>query len=143
MPCHVTTMTSVRSIEWVAPGAGACHDPSMPADQPTILATSGGWRSGDRTELEFGPLLQYGFDLSGVAGRRPRLCHVGTALGDQRWFNAWVNEAARVAGVDVVHLNLFHAALRRPGRLRRIAGRRVGRRRVGGQSAGRVGGARH
>jgi peptidase E len=79
----------------------------MPADQPTILATSGGWRSGDRTELEFGPLLQYAFDLSGVAGRRPRLCHVGTALGDQRWFNAWVNEAARVAGVDVVHLNLF------------------------------------
>lgn len=79
----------------------------MPADQPTILATSGGWRGGGRTELEFGPLLNYAFELSGVTGRRPRLCHVGTASGDQRWFSAWVNEAAMVAGVDVVHLNLF------------------------------------
>ncbi len=56
----------------------------MPAEQPTILATSGGWRSGHRTNLEFGKLIHFAIDLSGVEGRAPRLCHVGTANGDQR-----------------------------------------------------------
>lgn len=79
----------------------------MPADHPTILATSGGFQRGGRTALAFGPLIRYAFDLAGVSGRRPRLCHVGTASGDQLWFNARVEEAARAAGVDVVHLNLF------------------------------------
>lgn len=79
----------------------------MPADQPTILATSGGWRAGHRVDLEFAPLIHFALELSGVHGRRPRLCHVGTAMGDQRWFNARVSEAGQVAGVDVAHLNLF------------------------------------
>jgi peptidase E len=79
----------------------------MPADQPTILATSGGWRAGHRTQLEFGPLIHFAIELAGVTGRRPRLCHVGTASGDPLWFNAWVSEAGRLAGVDVSHLNLF------------------------------------
>ena len=39
--------------------------------------------------------------------RRPRLCHVGTAGGDQRWWNALWDEAGHAAGIDVVHLNLF------------------------------------
>lgn len=79
----------------------------MPADQPTILATSGGWRAGARTDLEFAPLIHFAIELAGVTGRAPRLCHVGTASGDQRWFSAAVNEAGRVAGVEVTHLNLF------------------------------------
>jgi peptidase E len=79
----------------------------MPADQPTILATSGGVRGGSRTDLEFAPLIHFAIELAGVSGRRPRLCHVGTASGDQRWFNAWVSEAGQVAGVEVSHLNLF------------------------------------
>lgn len=79
----------------------------MPAEQPTILATSGGWRAGRRTDLEFAPLINHAIELSAVAGRRPRLCHVGTASGDQRWFNAWVSEAGQVSGIDVSHLNLF------------------------------------
>jgi peptidase E len=79
----------------------------MPADGPTILATSGGFRRGSRTDLEFAPLVLHAIELSGVSARRPRLCHVGTAMGDQRWFNAVVDEAGRVAGIDVVHLNLF------------------------------------
>lgn len=79
----------------------------MATDQPTILATSGGFQRGERTTLALGPLIHYAFDLAGVSGRRPRLCHVGTAGGDQLWFNARVEEAARSAGVDVVHLNLF------------------------------------
>lgn len=79
----------------------------MAADRPTILATSGGLTRGARTDLAFAPLIDYAFELAGVAGRRPRMCHVGTASGDQRWWNAWLDEAARVAGVDIVHLNLF------------------------------------
>lgn len=79
----------------------------MAADTPTILATSGGFRRGERTETAFAPLVLHAIELSGVSGRRPRLCHVGTAMGDQRWFNAMVDDAGRAAGIDVVHLNLF------------------------------------
>jgi peptidase E len=79
----------------------------MPAEQPTILATSGGYRAGRRTDLEFGPLVRFAVELSGVDGRRPSLCHIGTASGDQRWFNAWVSEAGQLAGIEVHHLNLF------------------------------------
>lgn len=79
----------------------------MPADEPTILATSGGFRREGRTDLSFGPLVLHAIELAGVAGRRPKLCHVGTAMGDQRWLNAMVDDAGRAAGVDVVHLNLF------------------------------------
>lgn len=79
----------------------------MPAEQPTILATSGGWRPGVRNDLEFAPLVTFAIELSGVTGRKPRLCHIGTASGDQRWFNARISEAGQTAGVEVTHLNLF------------------------------------
>ena len=79
----------------------------MAAEQPTILATSGGWRAGTRIDLEFGPLIHFAVELAGVTGRAPRLCHVGTASGDQRFFNARVSEAGQYAGIEVSHLNLF------------------------------------
>jgi peptidase E len=79
----------------------------MPGSTPTILATSGGLRPGSRTQLEFAPLLHYAVELSGVAGRAPRVCHIGTAGGDQQWFNALLSEAGRAAGMTVTHLNLF------------------------------------
>ncbi|HEX3781398.1 MAG TPA: peptidase E [Pseudonocardiaceae bacterium] len=79
----------------------------MAAAQPTILATSGGWQQGYRTDLEFGPLIHFALELAGVSGRAPRLCHVGTAGGDQRFFNARVSEAGKLVGVEVSHLNLF------------------------------------
>lgn len=79
----------------------------MPADAPTILATSGGLGRGARTEVAFAPLVTYAVELAGVAGRAPRLCHVGTAAGDQRWFQAWLSDAGRAAGIDVSHLSLF------------------------------------
>jgi peptidase E len=79
----------------------------MSAGTPTILATSGGLRQGDRTRFEFAPLISYAIELSGVAGRAPRLCHLGTAGGDQQWFNALFSEAGQIAGVSVSHLNLF------------------------------------
>lgn len=79
----------------------------MPATEPTILATSGGFRAGVRTRLAFAPLIGLAVALSGVTGRAPRLVHLGTANGDQRWYNAEIDEAARVAGIDLTHLNLF------------------------------------
>ncbi|WP_426997670.1 Type 1 glutamine amidotransferase-like domain-containing protein [Pseudarthrobacter sp. N5] len=79
----------------------------MPADRPTILATSGGYKAGNRSRLEFDGLLHHAVELSGVSGRAPRVTHIGTASGDQRWFNAEMDQAARIAGFDFSHLNLF------------------------------------
>jgi peptidase E len=79
----------------------------MPATVPTILATSGGLRRGSRTAFEFAPLLVHAVELSGVTGRAPRICQVGTAGGDQQWFNAMFSEAGQAAGMEVTHLNLF------------------------------------
>lgn len=79
----------------------------MAAEQPTILATSGGFRFGVRTRVEFAPLVHHAVELSGVSGRAPRVCTIGTASGDQRWFAGELDEAARVAGFDLTHLHLF------------------------------------
>ncbi len=79
----------------------------MPADLPTILASSGGITRGSRTDIAFAPLVLCAIELAGVDARRPRLCHVGTAGGDQRGWNALWDEAGHTAGIDVVHLNLF------------------------------------
>jgi len=79
----------------------------MPARAPTILATSGGYKPGQRTRLEFDRLVHYAVELSGVSGRTPRIAHLGTASGDQRWFAAEMDQAARTAGFDLSHLNLF------------------------------------
>lgn len=79
----------------------------MPADQPTILATSGGYRFGERTRVEYNHLVHHAVELSGVTGRRPKVCVLGTASGDQRWFAHELDEAARLAGFDQTHLHLF------------------------------------
>ena len=81
----------------------------MPADTPTILATSGGMRLNDegRRRLDFAPLVHHAVELSGAHGRAPRICAVGTAGGDQRWFAAELDEAARGAGFELTHLHLF------------------------------------
>jgi peptidase E len=79
----------------------------MPAPQPTILATSGGYRYGERTQLEFNGLVRHAVELSGSARSRPRVTHLGTASGDQRYFNDWMSDAARHAGYELTNLNLF------------------------------------
>jgi peptidase E len=79
----------------------------MPAASPTILATSGGMRPDARTDIAFAPLVLHAIELAGVTGRAPRLCHIGTAGGDQRWFQAMLNDAGRAAGITVSHLSLF------------------------------------
>ncbi|MFJ9417124.1 Type 1 glutamine amidotransferase-like domain-containing protein [Streptomyces sp. NPDC101227] len=79
----------------------------MSAPEPTILATSGGHRIGDRTRVTFGALVHHAVHLSGVHGRRPRVMYVGTAIGDSEHFAARMGEAARVAGFDLTPLHLF------------------------------------
>ena len=79
----------------------------MATDAPTILATSGGYRPGHRIRFEFADLLHYAVDLSGVSSAVPRVCHIGTASGDNRPFQQDMSEAAREAGFDLTHLSLF------------------------------------
>ena len=79
----------------------------MPADAPTILATSGGLRRGSRTSWGFAPLIHFGVELSGVAGRRPRICFIGTAGGDETYQAAFFGEAARDAGMEPSFANLY------------------------------------
>jgi hypothetical protein len=79
----------------------------MTATEPTVLATSGGHRVGDRTWLTFDALVHHAVELSGVHGRRPRVMYVGTAIGDAEHFAARMSEAARVAGFDLTPLRLF------------------------------------
>ncbi|MFF7593992.1 Type 1 glutamine amidotransferase-like domain-containing protein [Streptomyces mirabilis] len=79
----------------------------MTATEPTVLATSGGHRVGDRTWLTFDALVHHAVELSGVHGRRPRVMYVGTAISDAEHFAARMSEAARVAGFDLTPLRLF------------------------------------
>ena len=79
----------------------------MPADTPTILATSGGIREGRRTRWEFSALTDYAIELAGVAGREPRVCFVATALGDDPSALHRLYEAAHASGVWPSHLALF------------------------------------
>lgn len=82
------------------------YRPGMPAE-PTILATSGGLRPGERTYFEFSELTQFAVELAGVTGRAPRLCTVATATGDNPHVLHALAEAARAAGYDHSHLQLF------------------------------------
>jgi peptidase E len=79
----------------------------MAADAPTILATSGGLRPGRRTRFDFAELTEYAIELSGVDARKPRMCFVGTAGGDNpQWISSFY-DAGHQRGVDVTHLALF------------------------------------
>jgi peptidase E len=72
----------------------------VPAESPTILATSGGFAESDRLAWEVGPLTRYAVELAGVTGRAPRVCFLGTASGedprlistfyDNAWREGWV-----------------------------------------------------
>ncbi len=78
----------------------------MPAETPTILATSGGFLPGRRTPLRPGPLLELSIELAG-APRLPRICFIGTALGDQAHWNAAIHAAWYGRDVLVTCLDLF------------------------------------
>ncbi len=78
----------------------------MTADAPTILATSGGFFRGDRTTVRPGPLLDFALEL-GRPGRLPRICFIGTAGGDQAYWNANLHAAYYGREVLVSCLDLF------------------------------------
>ncbi|MGZ5405498.1 MAG: Type 1 glutamine amidotransferase-like domain-containing protein [Nocardioides sp.] len=79
----------------------------MPAETPTILATSGGIIPGTRTRWSVGALTEFAVDLSGVEGRAPRVCYVGTASGDNPSGIRDFYDAADEAGFTGSHLQLF------------------------------------
>lgn len=80
----------------------------MTAQAPTILATCGGLIAGGWTDAEYGPLLFEAIRLARVPdGRKPRVLHVNTAGGDQRFVEGQEVEAARLAGVEASHLRFF------------------------------------
>lgn len=78
----------------------------MSSKPPTILATSGGYTRPERGDLAFAGLVHQAVELSGTTSR-PRVCTLGTASGDQRWFNAFLSQAGAAAGYDVTCLDLF------------------------------------
>ncbi|MDT5339653.1 MAG: hypothetical protein QOD90_5158 [Mycobacterium sp.] len=78
----------------------------MPADEPTILATSGGLRDGRRTRWEFSPLTELAVELAGVTGRPPRVCFVATAQGDNPAGLHALYEAAQVRGLAASHVSV-------------------------------------
>jgi peptidase E len=80
----------------------------MAADAPTILATSIGFHSGGRGDLDWrpGPVYQFAAELAGAA-RAPRLCFVSTATGDQGDYLAATYAAFAGSDPRVSHLALF------------------------------------
>lgn len=79
----------------------------MTADTPTIVATCGGLTAGTWTDVTYGPLLTWAISLAQVSGRAPRVAHLNTAGGDQRFIEGQELEAARLAGVEASHLRFF------------------------------------
>lgn len=79
----------------------------MPADVPTILATSGGVLPGARTRWEVGPLTSYAVDLAGADGHAPKVCFLATACGDAPEVIRDFYDMAVPAGFDASHLQLF------------------------------------
>ncbi|MGJ6123614.1 peptidase E [Mycolicibacterium sp. Y3] len=79
----------------------------MPADAPTILATSGGIGPGRRTRFTFTALTDFAVELSGVNGRAPRICLLATAMGDDKAVLHHLTEAAQSRGFIHSHVALF------------------------------------
>jgi peptidase E len=77
------------------------------ADQPTILATSGGIVPGRRIRWELGPLTEYALDLAGTDGRAPKVCFIATAMGDSPTIVHSFYDAAQHRGLVASHLSLF------------------------------------
>lgn len=79
----------------------------MPADAPTILATSGGIRASPRLPWVPGPLTRHAVELAGTTGRAPRVCFLATAVGDDaRVINTFYGSAVN-EGWQPSHLALF------------------------------------
>ncbi len=75
----------------------------------TILATSAGFRPDGRYGLAVGPVLHHALELAGATGRRPRLCLVNTATGDDtaRYAASYAAFARDRPDVQLSHIALF------------------------------------
>jgi peptidase E len=80
----------------------------MPAEAPTIVATSMGFASRGRGPYDWwpGPIFDLAFRLAGDP-ERPRLCYLGTATGDDPGRIGGVYAAFAGSSVQVGHLSLF------------------------------------
>jgi peptidase E len=86
---------------------GRRYGAPVPADVPTILATSHGRRAAARLPWEVGPLTRYAVELAGVTGRAPRVCFLGTACGDDSRLIATFYDNAWREGWSASHIALF------------------------------------
>jgi peptidase E len=78
------------------------------AQQPTIVATSGGLTGSQRLQWEVGPLTTHALELARVpAGRRPRVCFLATACAEDPGLIATFYDNAWRQGWDGSHLALM------------------------------------
>jgi peptidase E len=78
------------------------------AAEPTILATSGGFKASGRGVFTWrrGALIDYALELSGAS--RPRICYLGTASGDSAYgIQAFYGAFAGCDDARPSHLALF------------------------------------
>ncbi|MEJ7705086.1 MAG: peptidase E [Geodermatophilaceae bacterium] len=80
----------------------------MPAEVPTILATSIGFRSRGRNMFDWtpGPIFDLAVELAGRP-TRPRMCFLGTATGDALTYLSAIYGAFAGSEVQLSHLSLF------------------------------------
>ena len=78
----------------------------MPADTPTILATSGGYRPAT-APARFNSLVHHAVELSGVTGRAPRVTHSAPPSATSAGSTPSWTRRPRLDGFDLTHLNLF------------------------------------
>ncbi|MGI4893501.1 MAG: Type 1 glutamine amidotransferase-like domain-containing protein [Janthinobacterium lividum] len=80
----------------------------MPADAPTIVATSGGWTRRERGGVDWAGTAYLAVQLAKVPEqRRPRLTYLGTAGGDDQGWAGEVHAAGERAGFETTVLSLF------------------------------------
>jgi len=80
----------------------------MPAEVPTILATSIGFRSRGRNMFDWtpGPIFDLAVELAGRP-TQPRMCFLGTATGDALTYLSAIYGAFAGSEVQLSHLSLF------------------------------------
>jgi peptidase E len=77
----------------------------MNAQEPTIVATSGGYRRGRWTRIAPSPVFWHALELAEAT--RPRLAFLGAASGDSMHFNGLIHEAFYGTDVDLTCVNLL------------------------------------
>lgn len=77
----------------------------MPAERPTILATSMGFNRA-RDPWQPSPIFRYAFDLTGNP-THPKLCFLTTGTGDRKTGIDSFYAAFKDSDVDATHLSLF------------------------------------